>query len=617
MKSKSFDVPKSPADKVKQNKTYDFINFYKSAAETNVKLKSDNGSSKENGVSNKLRTPKRVSNKNKKKPQNDSVDMSNIININGDSIIHAAESSSLDESKVTSTPYTVKKGAEPKVKSIIKNKSLINSSLNVSNVSISSNPKKRNKSVSFMLDDTEEVAIKRCKSEETVNKLEKSIGKTKKPKKFKKKQQDEKENKSDASNMVTDTVPTEAVATTSKLHINDNVETIQTTDTDSIKSKGTPEKKKRNKLKKAKNITAESESSEVVKNEGDEHKLKKIKKKKRHIKSVGTDNTETEGEPAQKSSKKDVKPEKIAQDLENLTIGDNAHTLTDLLDEMTVLDKNKKKKNKKKAKDKESKQKKGKPLSASNTNSEGDGAEEKKKGKDKKKKIDKANTNNAPDESMNTDGEEEKEKAKLKRKLNKAKKGVANVDRHLTSVIIENLPLALMFTYKKLLSEHFEKFGLIRQVGVAEMYPTEEPRPVFTTSINFASEDAAEKALEDDNTVFEGARIRVKRPLSPTLTTLVVRSYAKLTEQAVSSVFSSAGRIRSIRLLIKGKKALSTAFIEFDGPKSVERAIKMAEEVKIGGKNIHVAKFELRASNMQIKQENPQEENESSDNSNE
>ncbi|XP_069354522.1 uncharacterized protein DDB_G0286299-like isoform X2 [Maniola hyperantus] len=556
MKSKSFEAPKSVGDKVKHNKTYDFVNFYKPAAETSVTLKSDNGSSKKNGVSNKLHTPKCVPNKNKKKSQNDSVDNIMSININGDSLPYAAESSSLDDSKVTSTPYAGKKGAEPKVKSIIKSKSLIDSSLNASNVS-SSNPKKRNKSVSFMLDDTEGVAIKRCKSEETVSEPDKSTGKTKKPKKSKKKRQDEKENKSDASNMVTEPVPTVAVATTSKLHVNNNIiETIQTTDTVSTESKDKTEGTKRKKPKKAKNITAESESSDVVKNEGEEPKAKKNKKKKRHIKSVGTDNTETEGEPAQKFSKKDVKPEKIAQDLENLTIGDNAHTLTDLLDEMTVLDKNKKKKNKKKSKDKESKQKKDKPLSASSTISEGDGAEERKNGKDKKKKIDKANTNNVPGESTNTDGEEEKEKVKwVKRKWNKDKKGGANVDKHLTSVIIENLPLALMFTYRKLLAEHFEKFGMIRQVGIAEMYPTEEPKPVFTTSINFYSEDAAEKAVEDDNTLLEGARIRVKRPLPPTLTTLVVRSYAELTEQALSSVFSSAGRIRSIRHLVKGKKS--------------------------------------------------------------
>lgn len=37
-----------------------------------------------------------------------------------------------------------------------------------------------------------------------------------------------------------------------------------------------------------------------------------------------------------------------------------------------------------------------------------------------------------------------------------------------------------------------------------------------------------------------------------------------------------------------------TAFIEFDGPEAVERAIKMAADAKIGGKKIYVSKFEQR-----------------------
>lgn len=37
-----------------------------------------------------------------------------------------------------------------------------------------------------------------------------------------------------------------------------------------------------------------------------------------------------------------------------------------------------------------------------------------------------------------------------------------------------------------------------------------------------------------------------------------------------------------------------TAFIEFDGPETVERAIKTAGDAKIGGKKIHLSKFELR-----------------------
>ncbi|XP_023939267.2 uncharacterized protein LOC112046733 [Bicyclus anynana] len=597
MKSKSFELPKSSAEKVKQ-KTYDFVNFYKSDSEVKLidKRKSDEGSSNENVISNKLHTPKRAAYKKNKKPQNNSVNISKI-NIDGDSLACDAESTVLDNSKVTSTPKIVNKD----VKSIIKNKSLLENSMEVPDESVSHKPKKRNKSVSFMLDDSEGVVIKRTKSEEIVSKPDK-ISKRKKSKSSKKKGQDEKENVESTSNTVIDFVPTSDISM-SNVNINNNIES--TSNANETKEKR--EKKKQKKFKKAKPDTVEGEEPVHLKSEGEESKMKKIKKKKRHITPAvsDTDVTEAEGEPAQKSSKKDVKPDKIVHDLENLNIGDSPHTLTNLLDEMTVVDKNKKKKQK----DKGKKQKKDKPTSTTSTNNDGDSIQ-KKKGKDKKRK-----TNNSVDTNIEAEDTEEKEKVKwVKRKWNKDKKGEANLDRHLTSVIIENLPLKTIFTYKKLLADHFEKFGLIKQVGIAEMYPMEDPKPVFSTTINFYSEDSAEKALEDDNTLFEGARIRVKRPLAPTLTTVVVRTYAELTEQALSSVFSAAGRIRSIRLLIKGRKSGATAFIEFDGPKSVVRAIQMAEDAKIGGKKIHAAKFELRASNK--KQYKTDEHNENTDDSN-
>lgn len=64
------------------------------------------------------------------------------------------------------------------------------------------------------------------------------------------------------------------------------------------------------------------------------------------------------------------------------------------------------------------------------------------------------------------------------------------------------------------------------------------------------------QALDEDNSLFEGNRIRIKRPLPPTETTLVVRSYADLSEPAISSVFTSAGKIRNVRRLVKGKKSM-------------------------------------------------------------
>lgn len=54
----------------------------------------------------------------------------------------------------------------------------------------------------------------------------------------------------------------------------------------------------------------------------------------------------------------------------------------------------------------------------------------------------------------------------------------------------------------------------------------------------------------------------------------------------------------------------ATAFIEFDGPEAVEKAIKMAEDARIGGKKLHVCKFELRGARRSEKKKQPESENE-------
>ncbi|CAG9133710.1 unnamed protein product [Plutella xylostella] len=131
--------------------------------------------------------------------------------------------------------------------------------------------------------------------------------------------------------------------------------------------------------------------------------------------------------------------------------------------------------------------------------------------------------------------------------------------------------------------------------SVAETHP--EDKTVFSTTVNFSTEEAATLALQETDTFLHDSVIRVKRPLPPTKTTLVARSYGALTEPALTQLFQGAGRIRGMRFLIKGKKAMSTAFIEFEGPRAVERAIEIAKEAKIGGKNMHVSRFEQRQSN--------------------
>ncbi|KAJ2946750.1 hypothetical protein O0L34_g12810 [Tuta absoluta] len=588
MKSKSFDLRKSPSENGKANKTFDFVGLYKSAAETNVKLlskpKTVENLDKENNFGTPVNTASKKlegsANKKKKKGKNEPLDISHInSDEHGPHAVTTKKIPSAD-SHATSTPYASRKTVlDPSVKSIMKNSVTAADDTMASSASETpiSKPKKRNKSVSFMLEDTEEIATKKTKSEESVPVSEKV--KAKKKHDEKKKLKKHKKKHTEKENEVIDSMETEQTAEMPEKKSKSKKLNIPEAAGDSSNNPVvTPEKKKKpKKVKKQK----EEESSEANENDSNnneevtEQKTKKYKKKKR---SKSKSFEPSEGEPACKV-KKDIKPEVIAEDLENLRIGDNPHTLTNLLDEMTVVDKDKKKKNK------------------------------------LRRKKDTGNKQSSVSSSETADLEkieEGKEKIKWKkRKWNKEKKGDVNEDLLATSVLIENLPLKIMCSYKKLLADHFGKLGLIKRIGIAELYPTEDPKPVFTTTINFYSDGAASKALEEDNTLFEGSRIRVKRLLPPTETTVVVRSYAELTEQSLSSVFTSAGRIRSIRHSVKGKKSMATAFIEFDGSEAVERAIKMAEDAKIGGKKIHASKFELRASRRkEIKKKNVDSENE-------
>ncbi|XP_046972054.1 ABC transporter F family member 4-like [Vanessa cardui] len=582
MKSKSFELPKKATEKVIADKTYDFIHYYKPASE-NVKLvdklKSDDVGNNETTSKNKTHVSKRERspNKKKKKVKDENVNTSKI-NIDGNSLPHSSRRE--DDPKATSTPNVRgKKDINENVKSIMKNSSPTDKSFDAAKNASKNKPKKRNKSVSFMLDDTETVAIKRSKSELSVmdSKLEQNSktnfgsSKTKKPKK---KSKDGKENKVNANNFE---VEIDASQENTK---SDAVETCDMKDISSNENQNEDklERKKNKRQKKPKQIDNSANPVTVNGTQADEATERKKKKKKHQTKQI-KDKIDSDGEPASKSSKKDIKPDVIAQDLENLSIGDNAHTLTNLLDEMTVVDK------------------------------------KKKKHKKPKKNKQQNSSDNVSTETGETKAVEEKEKVKwMKRKWNKDRKGGVNDDKLITSIVVENLPLKIMCNYKKLLTEHFTTFGPIKVVGIAEVYSIEHPE-AFTTTISFESEDAANKALDEDNTLFEGNRIRVKRPLPPSQTTLVVRSYADLSEPALSSVFTSAGRIRNVRRLVKGKKSMSTAFIEFDGPEAVERAIKMAEDVKIGGKKIFAAKFELRNKNKKLKIDKKNENDGGSDDS--
>uniref|UniRef100_A0A2A4JAP4 RRM domain-containing protein n=1 Tax=Heliothis virescens TaxID=7102 RepID=A0A2A4JAP4_HELVI len=581
MKSKSFDLKQSSAEKHAFDKTLDFVGLYKSIADTNKvaeKRKSDEAINKET-VKAKAGIPKRelTPNKNKKRSKQDTLVISQI-KIDGSNLnTSSSRSSPVNDFKVTSTPNASSKNQDQTggVKSIMKNKSLTEhctmSGDSPRSTASSGKPKKRNKSVSFMLDDNEEVVVKRTKSDDSKVSIKSGTAaktvvkdKNKNIKKLKKYQQSEKENKAnEVNNLNMDVDANKTVPLEKKPAKFNKTKKMLGESSGDGKSQSQEIKEKKKKIKKVKKPKAEQSSEPTDMDNNNEvpaeTKPKKLKKKK--VKASPAETTEAEGEPAPKSRKKDAKPEAIAEDLENLSIGDNAHTLTNLLDEMTVVDKEKRKK----LRQKFNKNKKPKgPAVASKEDAE--------------------------------KTEEVKEKIKWKkRKWNKDKKGETDEDSLAHTVIVENLPISIMLNYKKLLTEQFVKHGPIRKIGIAEVYPTEESKPVFTTTINFHSNVAAEKALEENHTYVDNSRIRVKRALPATQTTLVVRSYAELTDQALSTTFLGVGKIRSIRHLVKGKKTMSTAFIEFDGPEAVERAIKQAGDSKIGGKKIHLSKFEIRA----------------------
>ncbi|XP_030031678.2 ABC transporter F family member 4 [Manduca sexta] len=570
MKSKSFNLPQAHGDNSKINKTFDFIQFYKSASETETnvleKPKSDDNHAKKSSQS-KQETSKREHSpyKNRKKRKNKPVDISHV-SIDGSNLNSSVgPSTPRNEPRTTSTPIAgVKAVPTSKVKSIMKTSVTHEDDVMDGTKTIITKPKKRNKSVSFMLDDNEEVVVKRTKSEDSIAKKKDSENNKHKFIKDKKKQLKnvKKERLLGKENKVGD--------------INHNVEKhkerivkkklqsdkpSETSTTNNMEQNEPQDKKK--KVKRAKKDKKEPQettsNSEIITEQPTEPKPKKVKKVKHQVK------TENEEEPASKTRKKDLKPDIIAEDLENLSIGDNAHTLTSLLDEMQVADKSKRIKT---------------------------------KGKLKEKKTTVINE---------TLSEDEKEKVKWKkRKWNKDKKADVDLESLATSVIIENLPISLMLTYKKILADYFSECGLIKHIGLAEMYPTVETTPVFTTTINFYSDGGATEALEKNHALLEGNHIRVKRPLPATETTLVLRTYAELTEQLICSLFAGAGKIRNIRHVVKGKRSAATAFVEMDGPESVKKALKIAKDAKIGGKRVHVNKFEMRSSKKPKNEDKPE-----------
>lgn len=438
MKSKSFDLKKQH---MLSDKTLDFVGLYKSVTETNIadKRKFDENTTKETTKAKIAPQRELKRNKNKKRIKQEAVDISHN-NIDGSNLSpNLIRTSPVDDSKA-STPNT--SGKNQSVKSIMKTKSPAEQSFDdARSNATSSNPKKRNKSVSFMLEDHEEVLVKRTKSDDTHanNKSEtvapiKTVikGKNKNIKKLKKYQISEKENKAaevNSQNMEVDSSKS-SMLETKPVRLNKLKKTLGESPPGDAQLQTRDTKEKKKKFKKVKPKNDQSTEPTDAENNGEvtsETKFKKLKKKKVKASLVGS--TEPEGGPAPKSRKKDDKPD-IAEDLENLSIGDNAHTLTNLLDEMAVFDKDKRKKLKQK----------------SNKNKKPKGIQ--------------------PDKEESEKSEEVKEKIKWKkRKWNKDKKGEANEEGLSHTVIVENLPISIMLNYRKLLTELFVKHGLIRKIG--------------------------------------------------------------------------------------------------------------------------------------------------------
>lgn len=489
MKSKSIDTPSSSTVKneLDHNNSFDFIRLYKTAEETKASLqkyKINIDKDKRDGVNTS--TPKRERSPNKRKKNKTTVELS-LLNIECPLMeaSGAGCNTPRNEVKVTSTPLGL--GHKEKVKSIMKSVTAARAGDDAMDGSVqepvsTSKPKKRNKSVSFLLEDNDELVIKKTKSDEIKPQPTLKTKITKK-KKMKKDGQAEKENKVNSDNKVATEHVKDKKDKKHKERSDKKLLVEQTVDgtgeTSSTQRESTPQepiKKKRNKSKKLKKPDESESEPKTQTNQITEKK--KAKKKKHEPKSQ----TDTEEEPASKSRKKEIKPELIAEDLENLSIGDNPHTLSSLLDEMTVTDKEKHKKLRKKA-----------------------------------SKSKKAKSREAP-EPQSTE-EVPKEKKWKRKRWNKDRKAKETPEGLSAAVVVDNLPISMLFSYKKTLAEHFAKYGLLRNVGyvtlfvyhrirvpsyaiikyftwisrIAEVYPMEVSKPVFTTTVYFDAEDAATK----------------------------------------------------------------------------------------------------------------------------
>ncbi|XP_038209317.1 suppressor of Mek1-like [Zerene cesonia] len=472
MKSKTLNLPGKATEKEKTIKTYDFLKYYNTADGNCVNIKE---SSIKNDPETVAKPSKRRQNSIKmaKTSKGKTVNMTKIdidgTNLNSES----GKRSPLNESKATSTP-NVSNNKNSCIKSIMKGTS-DNESQDISNVP-RIKPKKRNKSVSFMLEDNEEVVIKKTKSNDSLvaksqvtdkNKLKRDKVKSKLVVKEDKENNNIKANDAHNKNEINKNkrksgkkiknIPDQEMGDGDNKNNLDDDDDVDNT----INEKANETKKKKRKRGKKGKLSTTIDSDK----EGTDETVEVAKQKpKRTQKNKHTAEASESEEPAKKTKKKN-KPDVIAKGIENLNIGDNAHTLTNLLDEMTV-NKNKKKRNR------------NKPTSVA--------------------------TEVKAEESTN-------EVKKSKKRKNKKK------NRNLNAVVlVQNLPFSIILNYRQLLKEHFSKFGNVQSIGIADLKcEGEDPKPIFTTRIFFATEEAALAAVTEDKTSFENNIIRVKKYIAP------------------------------------------------------------------------------------------------------
>lgn len=392
-----------------------FAHLYKSAAETTVKLittNDKNGKSKRKKLKSNLVTPDTA----------EEIDVNNV-----------------DENQPLNNVSNKKAKKKDKAKSAhVNNPEVVT---NTENGEIK--PKKRNKSVSFMLEDKEEVAVKKTKSDVTATHKQ-STNNGENPRKQKKNKKTQGQVNDDIKFNTKD-ISSNTHEKTKELKRNIS-EKLDNEDSDSMKRKIN---KKANKIFKGKESgDSNTENVNLVNKTQETNENKKLKKQHKEIEtdaglstsdkvpSVETKKSKKKKQIAKAQNKTKIeqdnenKPEVIAGNLENLSIGDNTHTLSNLLDEMTVVDKNEKK-------------------------------------KQKKIKINKKKDKH-PAETLEEIEESKREKWQKKR-WNKGMRGKDDPDKGLHPVNIENLPISIILNYKKLLADHFAKCGTVRRIGYVQI----------------------------------------------------------------------------------------------------------------------------------------------------